>query len=1281
MSDFSMQLLNPLTIPLQQNALIEASAGTGKTYTITSLYLRTLLGLTTDNEQLTPLSIEQILVVTFTEAATQEIKSRVRAKLQQAQEYLMTGESSDTLLKAIIKQYFERAIKLNNGLTEEQASLLAYHSLQDAVTLIDEASIFTIHGFCHRCLKQFAFETNASFEQNFEMDAKPTLLMALQDFWRRDVVRLTQAEFGWFENNWKTPDALYQDLRQVLQRSIQISPSCERDEYQTLIAQYECQIGELKQRWLTENFASELVSSGLKKNLAIYKRLPALNDWVTNDNWFAPFTNKDSWEMWGSDSLHNAKNFTAKAEPFHHALLPLIDTLAETEAQLKQGKFKAYWLIRAKNYVEQRAGQLKNEQSIINPDDLLQELFVAIENDQEQRLVTAIQNKYPLAFIDEFQDTDPVQYGIFSAIYSSNPLSNVSIESAPESEVSSGANMILIGDPKQAIYKFRGADIYTYIQAKEDIPQSQHYTLATNWRSHPNLIKAVNECFKQDENIFRHQSIEFIDVSAGQNANTRFIENNTETSNLEFWHLLPDEDADKPQLGFVKADAEKLMAKWAAANIQQHLLNAQNGKSQILDDQNSTALAASDICVLVRNREQARKIKQALSQVGVASVFISRDNVFKTEIGKDLLRLLHAIASPFNEHKIRAACASLFFNYSVNDLADLMLNNNADELNWQQHLDWFFQAHELWQQGKTARAINFILGKADTLNQWQQIAELDGDRLITDLRHLVELLQVEGVKLVGSQKLLLWYEQQVTASDNWSDASDEQQLRLESDSNLVQIATLHASKGLEYPLVFLPFVSEFKSASAAIYHSSQQGLSFRVDNRQLELQIAEEERLAEDLRLLYVAMTRPIFKLVVGVVNILEAKGRAQSPAFVKTALGQLLIGQQNSDNQVVNNELLQNCCEKIAFETNEQTQTLSVQYIKRQQSELLKQFNTASQEQTLLKPVPAKLVFEPFQHTVPEHWKMLSYSALASHHSHTSNNELWLPGVSDESDSIDTDEPAQNIASQFSFPKGANAGSCLHWILENLEFTAPVHTQQDIVQQGLERYGIEESWLDVVSNWMQDVLNSQIVDFKLADLTSEQKLVEMEFYFNFEHLTAEHLNNALLMSGIEQTQVNELVLAGNSHLTGVLKGFIDLTINLDGKYYVLDYKSNFLGDDVTDYEPSKLATAMSEHSYQLQALLYVLAMHRWLKQGLESYDYNKHIGGGLYLFLRGMTEKSPVETGVYHIGFKREVIEYLDNALLGVGNVDVNSTVVKAKKASQVDKPIDDNEQMGFEF
>lgn len=1354
-------MLDPIRLPLDQNALIEASAGTGKTYTITTLYLRALLGLITHHnlaneidttrtgDLLMPMSVEQILVVTFTEAATQEIRDRVRAKLKQTQDQIIGNcDKPDAGIEVLLKEYSRRYCVMFNTATDDEqtlqdkANLHAFHVLQNAITLIDEASIFTIHGFCHRCLKQFAFETNASFEQTFEMDAKPTLYNALLDFWRKHVVELKQSEFEWFAKYWRSPKSLYQDLNNVVGKQVNFEPNVDEPEYQNLLSTYQTLVGELKQQWQAAKFSEILKGSKLKKNKSVYLRIPQLQQFIESDNWLPGFDNKTAWSMWGTDALSDANNYAKNAEFIQHSITATIDKLADVEQQITEGRFKSFWLQRAKQFIEQRAKQFKTEQQIINPDDLLTELAMALtsnghstqesaieDNEQDSSINTALKSailaKYPLAFIDEFQDTDPIQYQIFSTIYQSE---QTVLEPAQERiNPNRKGNMILIGDPKQAIYKFRGADIFTYLLAKQEIPETQHYTLAKNWRSHPDLVNSVNYLFSQNQQGFRHVNIPFIEVGAAKSRNEYLQIEGAEQANLKLWHLTNSEQ----NKGFKKEPGEALFAQWTAKNIAELLYKASEGKALFVNQNcvnkdvvqqdasyvEKSQVKASDICVLVRNRQQANRMKSALAKLNVSSVFISRDNVFDSDLAKDLLRLLHAFETPSNEQKLRAACAGMLFNYNAEQLLQLV----NSPIQWQRHIQTFSQASEYWHRGQVAKALNCILLFAQTFNTWQQKITLDAERLITDFRHLTELVQEESVKLSGSQKLLLWFEQQVNAKGEWESTSEQQQLRLESDNQLVQICTLHASKGLEYPIVYLPFVCDFKVEKTALYHSKkskmngqEQGLTYRVDNRQLEQQIAEQERLAEDIRLLYVAMTRPVHQLVLGLFNLKDQFNRS---GLALSAAGQLLLGNELEHSDLIDDELISNVCQQFSFDINKLSGNQTVCYDNKLEEQVISEYQAARELNYQFEQDSPKLSFSGFEGEINNDWRMLSYSSLATKHNLTQhqaimqgaqnsdgpeNTEMndseliWQAGATDEispytinlSNNHETVMSTSEVFNSFHFPKGANAGSCLHWIMENLDFTQPVALQTEIIEQGLERYGIENIWITAVTEWLQSVIQYPLSDFSLFDIEPKQMLVEMEFYFSFKQLNMNVLSNALLMLGVADSQPNKGFESNEKDMVGILKGFVDLTFSHQGKYYVLDYKSNYLGDESTDYQQDKLQICMSDHNYYLQALIYVFALHLFLKQRFADYDYKTHVGGAYYLFMRGMVENSqnghnPEDrTGVYYMPISYDVIQYLETEL-GHSNQQDNVLQQQATSSSstQVKKESSEAQQLGFGF
>jgi len=1294
-----MNLLNPVEIPLNQNALIEASAGTGKTYTITTLYLRAILGLIDGHEVLAPKSIDQILVVTFTEAATLEIKDRVRQKLKEAQLALLElscNESGNSLgdpnLERLFLQFKRAYLKTELNENTVNWCLAAYQQIQDALVLIDEASIFTIHGFCHRCLTQFAFETNSSFEQEFEMDAGPIWQQAVYDFWRRFVSPLQGSEFEWFSSFWSDPKSLFEELAPLVGKPIVLAPVTDKQTYEELLSRFDALISKLKQQWREDDFSSVLVNSGLKKTTKMIKRLPQFEIFLNSDSVFIDLDKDMGWRLFGTENLNDAKNYKAKSEQIAHSITKIIDELADVEEQLKTGKFKSFWLNTSRQFIEQKAQALKTEQGVINPDDLLTELAQAVSaGTTSLPLLTAIRTRYPLAFIDEFQDTDPIQYTIFRAIYNEENNTDKSVENGEKLDTSeeeandSSANMLLIGDPKQAIYKFRGADIFTYIRAKEDMPEDQHYTLATNYRSHPNLISAVNSLFERSEHGFEHKQIPFVPVAAGKSANKNIVSAGITQPVMELFHLNGTIEGEEAQPGFKAQDGERLIAKWCVADIKDVLFGSK--RHELQNEQDSKPIKPGDISVLVRNRNQAKLIKDLLAEQGLSSVYLSRDSVFASEMATDLFLLLRAIQTPNNEHYVRAALTTGLFAYDIDESLKLQ---QEPEL-WQRHLLWFFQANELWSRGKVAAAIAEILLNAETYTKWYQSYPEQVNRMVTDLRHLVELLQHQSTKLSGLEKLFLWYEKQISELGYWQEPGQEQQMRLESDSELIQISTLHASKGLEYPVVYLPFMAEFKPAKKAMYTSqaNNQAQTYRVDNRLLELQIAEHERLAEDIRLLYVAMTRPVYRLVVGLFNLTDAYKR---PVLPQTAIGRLLLSE---DTQKPADADIEVACKNL-----QNANMPYVTYETHNAQEVASRFNNAkstlvTSSDQIEQGVGQKISARSFSGKVDRSWRMLSYSALAGA-SHSSHSSLGVKSDDEQDTSIDeisgvtdesnyavnvTPENLVTIPSQFTFPKGATAGTCLHWFFETMDFQKPVSEQLNVLVEGLDKYGFETSWQSVLVPWLQACLDKQIDGFCLSQLTADNISVEMEFYFDFSHLSARILNNALLMMGVESLVATSTELIQDTE-SGVLKGFIDLTLCHEGKFYVLDYKSNYLGDSYHDYDNLNLEQAMTDHNYHLQALIYVLALHRFLEHKIPDYDYDKHVGGAVYLFLRGINiEDTSENTGVYFHNISKEAVTYLDNALRKSRKERDEKDWVGDRVIKSEAKNVSNTQQMGFDF
>ena len=1181
-----MQALNPLTMPLIGQSLIEASAGTGKTYTITGLYLRYLLGMQIEGELNTPLSVEQILVVTFTDAATQEIKDRVRSRIIAARDALLGQDPKDELIEGVIAAVDDKH--------------RAFDLLDAAAKSMDEAAIFTIHGFCQRMLKQHAFESGVAFNLEFILDERDILLETIKDFWRAFVYPLNKERTDAILDVFAAPESLFSQVSSVLNKAnAHITPQINLDDVWQARDKYINKVPAFKKAVIEQEFIAAIKGSGLSgsKTPARKGSLTALEAFCASDDLFFEFgTSKYSFEVWSSENLSDAANYKKNQPLFTHPLLSQFDELAALNNTINQG-LKIAIVQYASRWVKAAIVKRKQEQSVITPDDLLTNLHSALNGDRGDVLAQKIAQLFPVAMIDEFQDTDPIQYGIFSKIYGQE-----------------NTTLAMIGDPKQAIYGFRGADIFTYIGAKEAVQTDQQFTLGTNFRSSTDIVNSVNSLFGKHANSFIYNdAIPFNAVAAkGKKADETFIVDGKPATAFEF-NIFVDEAADEKNKPTNKGVGQAHLATHFANKIVTLLEKAKQGTVYI----GNKPVSAADICILVRDRVEAQIMKKALGDAKISSVYLSRESVFSQELSHHLLNFLTALHGQYDESLLRGVLAGPLFCLSYNDIFALA----DDENKWQEHLNFFAQLSHIWNKQGAMAMLERLMSHNQLSAKWQGLG-YNVERWLTDFRHLGEILQQKQIELEGTLRLLRWFAQKVSQQDG-----ETVQVRLESDANLVKIVTMHASKGLEYPLVFMPFASGYRETKEALYHDKGK-LVYDLSKNEDALQKAEQERLAEDLRLLYVALTRAVHFCSLGVYNI--GQGQSSRLAIQSSALGHVLFsGLELSSSQVWRTHLSEFCDTNKAMSYQQFTsQTLLEQGTLR----------FAQSENS-----PQALSINSVTATIERDWRATSFSAL-SFKKHTDHIE---PGRSDEDHEKDEFAAQEDeLPSPYSFPKGAKPGSCLHEIFEQIDFTSPLEhptnkeqNLDEVVKRALEKYHISESWQDVTEQWILDSLQCPLNanssnDLSLSKLAPSDCLVEMEFNLPLSSLSAPKLNEILIKHfGFTQSKLEF------AHVKGLLKGFIDLIFCYQGKYYILDYKSNYLGNTPADYKSDLLEQAMSSHQYHLQYLIYTVALHRLLKQRISDYSIDTHLGGVYYTFLRGM----PAGQGVYFKKLTQQQVTILD--------------------------------------
>ncbi len=1136
---------DPMQVPLGGTQLIEASAGTGKTWTVAMLYLRLLL-----EQQRRP---EQILVLTFTRAATAELRERIRRRLVEALAAARGGEAPADFPAA-----------LRSAVQEAGAQSI----LQSALAGFDGAAIFTIHAFCQRVLQDHALEAMAPLAVDLVADDGELREALAAEFYRREIAEASPAWSAWLAHRRLDPAALLVPLRRLLGRAqakllAPAEPGDATVEEQRFVAAMEAAqalwrqdgaarlrdllaplaaAGDIKgNMWDAEKFA------GWQRELDAYldTPMPALQD---------PRLSDGGVRRLAQSGLEKALK-KGRSLPSHPLFLALEELVQAAEALGEQYERRTAWLsLRLLAHLQEALPAAKALRAERSFDDVLLALRDALEREPTgPALAAALRQQYPAALIDEFQDTDAAQYQIFRAIYA-----------AGEGPV------FYVGDPKQAIYRFRDADIFAYLSAAQTA--DGRHTLTQNFRSAPGLVRGVNALFERAERPFLLEQIQFqpVQAAAGRGDEAHF------PGLAAPWRcaLLPTAaGAGK------KAVAEQAIARHLAAEVVELLQWGRAGRAEL----QGQAVAGRHIAVLVQKHEQGRLIQESLRAAGVASARQGQDSVFASAEAEDLERILLAIAEPGNGGRLRAALATPLWGKDARELEDMRLNDTLETAVWERvdayrrrwERDGCMAMFRQWLQGEQ------VMGR---MLLWS-----DGERRLTNLLHLAELLhQEEQAQGLGREALLRWFARQRQAPAG----SEEHLLRLESDADLVQILTIHSAKGLQFPIVFCPFLWSDepgrKDAGPIICHDPDDPLTLLADfgsSRQEALrQIAREEEAAERRRLLYVALTRAQYRLVL---HLPEGLGQ-QSP------LAGLLGGGGKDFSWRV-------ALEGLAAAAGDAVAVVPLD-------------DRAEAPRWTGNTAPEKVRAASFTRHLHMGWRVGSFTALSS------GGRGERP---DYDDTIPAPDPLSGPG-PVAFPRGAQAGICLHSILQRWN---PQRGEEDLlvhIDAALQRYGFSTQWRQDLRQWLPAVAATPLWQGgpALAGIPRTARLAEWEFTFPVSRLDplalAAHLQAAgLPWAGSEET------------LRGYLRGFVDLLFVHGDRYYLVDYKSNDLGP-LEAYGAKGLAAAMGAGGYHLQYLLYTLAVQRFLRSRLPDYDYERHFGGVYYLFLRGMSPQYRPGWGIY---------------------------------------------------
>ncbi|MCG8428125.1 MAG: exodeoxyribonuclease V subunit beta [Chromatiales bacterium] len=1195
-----MEQLDLLEAPLQGINLIEAGAGTGKTYTIAGLFLRLVLE--------AELAVENVLVVTYTKAATAELRERIRAQLVKGQIAFQNGASDDPLISAL----------LDRAEDPQRWQRL----LQRAVLDFDRAAIFTIHGFCQRALADSAFESSAPFRAEMLLDEQSLLQEIVDDFWRIEIQDANSDLANYLLEQCVTADNLTGFLRGKLAKPyLEVRGVEQESDLQSVERAFEEAFLKAKSLW-SEN--AEEISTLLRTAPGLLRtkyRKDHLENWITKLNEYlagdaqAPFAQLERFtpgfmvgalKKGGEPPEHS---FFERCEQLWLAWHARVEAYRQCYVGLQQ---------RLLSYADSELQRRKAAQRLLGYDDLLLNLDQALEADESGYLVQSLRQQYRAALIDEFQDTDPVQYRIFSQIYSGVK-----------------APVYLVGDPKQAIYSFRGADIFAYLQAREQVDNS--YTLVTNWRSDPELIEAVNTLFNQ-QTSFLFSQITYHEAKAAERERAVLSDPLGERGALCI-NYIPSEPKSAPL-------NKEAAANLAAADSANEIARLLSGEVTL----DGRLLAAGDIAVLVRSHHQGELMRQALHSRGIHSVQRSPGNVFHSWEAQELERLLQAIIQPGREALLKAALATDLLGGTSGDIERLA----HDDLLLEQRQVLFVTSNRQWREQGFMPMFRHLL-RSEAIAP--RLLELEnGERRLTNLFHLGELLHRYERDSGGSMgRLLSWLAQQ-RQSERAED--EEHQIRLESDENLVQIVTVHKSKGLQYPVVFVPFAWDggLKSGQRdGTYQFHDPADRFRPvlelgsANYEADLPHAQREEMAEHLRLLYVALTRAKHRCYLHWGSVSGAEQSAFAWLLAPPddeGIDPVLHG-KNIKKYIKDNVLL----DKIHAISRNMGEMISIRQLDPEQALVA---HTLPEEAAA--GVDQSLRAKTLQRRSLSYANVTSFSALFHHPGGYQAEDGELPDYDQLASARPVEESEQDESPTiFTFPKGALAGSCLHGIFEEIDFTQADQPQvEEVVAGKLQEYGFTETWQPVVVSMVRRVLATALDEtgLTLAQITNRQKLVELPFYYPLGRINSRDLVDILRRYGYADTPVLERAVQqlAFTDVSGYMKGFIDLVFEHQGRFYLLDYKSNWLGNHLEEYDQPALAEAIARERYFLQYLVYAVALHRYLQQRLPDYHYDRHIGGVLYLFLRGMSPETGAKFGVFRDRPSSELINELDRYFASEG-------------------------------
>jgi len=1176
--------------------LLEASAGTGKTWSLTTIATRLVVEGRID-------AVEKLLMVTFTNAATQELRERLGRRLRDARAVLEGGDPGDDVYLKTLVDHPDAATVTDR--------------IKKAVVDLDLVRISTIHGFCARILQDTAFEAGLAFDTDDTENADHLRETAVADAWRVVVQSGPPWRAAWLEiQGHRFGEAVKDFDRYLRARRARHLPQVDS------LVTIDLEVASAFQRLIDDVDALATLAAFLDEGIpvtakgvawpqaSLRRRLFDGHFAADAESWIEIANLLPSRQLFNKTRLKKSKHWSGVVE----LLTPLDELMADAFVALR---------LEICHEAVRRFEHIKRTVNVRDFDDMIGEVRRRLDDPEaSEALVQRVRDVIDVALIDEFQDTDLDQWTIFSRLFA-------------------GKRLILVGDPKQAIYGFRGADVFAYLEAKKG---AEVRSLPENHRSHPQLVEAVNRFFVAP-GAFVIDALDAERVDPAKSAASR---------------ALTGDDGPAFQLDFLDADAAKALVatgheiapdairrasseiyREAAAlrtveTIRNHLRRGITIDGEDFD--------AGRIAVLTRKHAESRRVHKALREAGIDAVIAGSGDIRATEVYADVVRMLEAILDPTDRRRVQRALATRMWGKSLSELTSLESDAQALQ-DVQVELD---ALHTRWKRRGAFEVLSDVVVACDTERRW--LSERDGERDLTDLRHAMEFVHaLEDERGLGPEALVraLWEHHDDTRPELELDVT---RLRLERDAKAVKIVTIHASKGLEFDLVIVPFAWEARLEKPPwSYHEGADAMVDWRDDKDFAHDFsrrARAEALAEDMRLLYVAFTRASRRCIVFDTAEVPHQKKEKQLASLHFLLHRTVRGdesvhewitrlaKENVDRPDLRRNHLADFAEGDGFGWLDTT-------VPEVGDAIGNDFRVKVEARALDRCVRDAL----------EPWRVSSFTALAR-------------GVHDVDPRFDErDDPETPVAHSdveadgiFAFARGARAGNCLHEVLEVSPFDAD--PQDDAHRRRLEgvlrrhdlldpaRHDGAIDPLEVVARLVERVGDETFpgASAPLREIGEAQRANEWEFRLPVERLDLPALADAVAAHAHDDftdAWVARLRTHRDPQVKGLFGGVVDLVFELDGVYRIVDWKSNHLGNTTEAYDHDAMRIAMLEHDYYLQMLLYQVGLHRHLRSRVPDYDYDTHCGGAAYAFLRGLCGE--VERGWVAWCPPRELVDAVD--------------------------------------